>query len=89
MDKVADLAPLEVGVKTTSRVALALGASIWPETLSFWMENMVASVPVILTLLIVRLSVPSLVTVTVRGELDELTGTGPKLMLVGLTVISG
>jgi len=75
MVRLADWGPSDAGVKIREILAEASGGRMFPEMLPLEIVNW--------------LSVPSLVTVTVRGELDELTGTGPKLMLVGSTVISG
>ena len=89
IDKVADLAPVEVGLKTTSSVAEDAGASVCPEQLSFCLENWSASVPFILMEPIFRFKLPSLVTVTVFVELDEPISTELKSVDVGLTVMSG
>jgi hypothetical protein len=89
MERVADLAPVEVGLKTTSRVAEPARAIVCPEQLSFCIENWSALAPPIVIVLIARSTMPPLVMVTVRGELDEPATGEPKSIEEGLIVISG
>ena len=88
MDKVADLAPVEVGLKLTLTLAEAPEVSIWEEALSLIITNWPGSVPVMVMLPMLRLAKPSLVMVTVLGKLDEPDWIEPKSRLVGLTEIS-
>jgi len=88
IDKVADLAPIEVGLKETETLAEAPEASVWEEALSLIITNCPESVPVMVMPPTLRLAIPSLVMVTVLGKLDEPDWIEPKSRLVGLTEIS-
>ena len=64
----------------------APGASVWPEILPLEIVNW----PLLMVRLpMIKLALPSLVTVTFFDALDEPTCTEPKLTEAGITVISG
>ena len=89
MDKVADLVPIEVGLKETLTLAEAPVASVLEEALSLVITNWPGSVPVMVRVPMMRLARPSLVIVTVLGRLVSPDWIEPKSRLGGLTAISG
>ena len=88
MDKVADLVPIEVGLKLTLTLAESPEIRTLSEALSLVITNWLGSVPVMVMVPMLRLARPSLVMVTVFGRLDELDWIEPKSRLVGVTEIS-
>jgi hypothetical protein len=73
-----------LGINVTLTVQLAPGATIEPQP--FVMGKSAAFVPVTVTLLMVRDTVPEFVRVTTNGALCEPTATLPKARLVGARV---
>jgi hypothetical protein len=79
MDKLAVLAPVDVGENMIWAEQLDEGGSVWPEQVSLCLLNCPGLVPVRDSVHSTRLPVPTLETVNIRGA-DELpTLTEPKL----------
>ncbi len=86
MVRLAECAPADIGLNIRVMLAEALGASVWPEILPVKMVNwplFIVRVPM------VRLAVPSFLTVTVCIVLLSPTSTSPKLIDAGSTEILG
>jgi hypothetical protein len=79
--------PLADGVNATITVQVSLGVTVAPVQVSALLTKSLAFVPLIVAVEMVRMSVPLLVMVSVRGALEAPTGAGPNGRLVeeGLT----
>jgi hypothetical protein len=67
-------APVAAGVNVTLTVQVLLGVTVAPVQVSALLAKSLAFVPPIATVEMVRLAVPVLVTVSVRGALVVLVG---------------
>jgi hypothetical protein len=90
MDSVAVFAPSTEGSNITVIVFEVPAARVWPDALSPDFTNWAASVPVIVTVPMVKLAEPVFCIVKVwAGLASELIPTEPKVLDAGDTVISG
>jgi hypothetical protein len=80
---------MESGLNWRVPLTEAPGGNVVEVELTLVMPNRVASAPAISIYKISRSAVPSFFTVTVSGKLVVPTGTEPKFIDLGVTVISG
>ena len=83
--RVADRAPVAVGLKTTVAVQLAEAAKLAPQVLDEMLKSP-EFVPVMASLLMVMEALPRFLSVVVCDGLEDPTFTLPKARLVGLTL---